>query len=384
VFTLRLRIPRPAILDRYVVREVFAPFAVGVGLLTFALVTGRMVKLTEMVINRGVSLKDVALLIAYVLGVLLGFGRMSSDQEMTAARACGVSLYRLAAPVIVFAIVVYLIASWFAFSIRPWANSQLHDRIYTMGRATITAGIRDKAFNDDIPGIIIYVDHVSNNDETLHGVMISDSRGKQQNTIIARRGIILPDDQRGGTTLRLFNGSVFGGEPGTDSSHVTSFHIYDLSIQPKGSLATLERDPEELSYSALKQDIAQARAEGKPDYEAEAELAAKYTVPFATLLFAIIGIPLGLKPARGGHSERFGVAVALFFAYYALMKIGRTLAEHGKLNAFIALSIPDVVFAALAIWLFVRAASDRGNQGRGPGDMLWDLVERIERSRKAA
>jgi lipopolysaccharide export system permease protein len=397
-FALRVRIPGFTILDRYVAREVFAPFATGVGLLTFALVTGRMVKLTEMVVNRGVSLKDVVLLVAYVmpafleltlgmavlLGVLLGFGRMSSDQEMTAARACGVSLYRLAAPVMLFAIVVYVIASWFAFSVRPWATAQLHNRIYLMGRATITAGIREKAFNDDIPGIIIYVDHISDNDEALHGVMISDSRAKQQNTIIARRGIILPDDQRGGTTLRLFNGSVFGAEPATDSTHVTSFHIYDLSIQPKGSLATLERDPEELSYSALKADIAAARARGKPDYGAEAELAVKYTVPIATLLFAIIGIPLGLKPARGGHSERFGVAVALFFLYYALMKVGRTLAEHGRLNAFVALSIPDLAFAALALWLFVRAASDRGNQGRGPGDLLWDFVERIERSRKAA
>jgi hypothetical protein len=48
------------------------------------------------------------------------------------------------------------------------------------------------------------------------------------------------------------------------------------------------------------------------------------------------------------------------------------------------MSIPDLVFIALAVWLFVRAAQDRGNQGRGPGDIIWDLVERYERSRKAA
>ena len=75
---------------------------------------------------------------------------------------------------------------------------------------------------------------------------------------------------------------------------------------------------------------------------------------------------LGLKPARGGQSERFGVSVALFFGYYTLMRAGQTFAERGVLNPFIAMAIPDLVFAALAIWLFVRSAEDRGNEGRGP------------------
>ncbi len=66
------------------------------------------------------------------------------------------------------------------------------------------------------------------------------------------------------------------------------------------------------------------------------------------------------------------------------MRVGETLAQRGKLNAMAAMSIPDLVFMVLAVWLFYRAASDRGNQGRGPGDLIWDLVERYERSRQAA
>ena len=100
--------------------------------------------------------------------------------------------------------------------------------------------------------------------------------------------------------------------------------------------------------------------------------------------FALLGVSLGLKPARGGHSERFGVSVALFFLYYSLMRVGETLAQRGKLNAYAAMSIPDLVFMALAFWFFYRAASDKADQGRGPGDIIWDLVERYERSRQAA
>lgn len=397
---MKLAFPRITIIDRYVALEVLLPFAMGVGLLTFTLVTGRMLKLTEMVVNHGVSVGEVLGLIAYImpafleltlgmavlLGVLLGFGRMSNDQEMTAARASGISLYRLAVPVMAVAFVVYLVSSWFAFSVRPWADSRLQDQLYYLTRTKAAAGLREKVFDDDLPRIMIYVDKISDEDGSLHGVLIADSRDpKQQNTIIATHGLVLPDEKTGGTTLRLFDGSLFGSEAATDQSHVTSFRVYDLTIRPKeGGASSLDRDADELSYGALIERIDAARARGKPDHEAETELAAKYMVPFATLLFALLGISLGLKPARGGHSERFGVAVALFFLYYSIMRVGRTLAERGSLNAYIAMSIPDVVFLVLAVWLFVRAAQDRGNQGRGPGDFLWEFVERYEKNRQAA
>jgi lipopolysaccharide export system permease protein len=396
---MRLAIPGFAIIDRYVAREVLAPFAVDVGLLTFALVTGKLLKLMDMVVNHGVSLGEVVGIIGYImpafleltfpmavlLGVLMGFGRMSSDQEMTAARACGVSLYRLAVPVMIVALGVYAISSYFAFSLRPWANSNLRNKLYELSQTRTSAGLKEKIFNSNFPGLVVYVDEMSDTDSSLKGVLISDARDPHnQNTIIAKRGAMLPDAQNKSITLRLFDGSIFGVEPADNSTHVTSFKTYDLNVSPESALGVSDSDPGEMSYTALRADIKAARAKGKPDYDAETELAGKFTVPFATMLFALLGISLGLKPARGGHSERFGVSVALFFVYYSLMRVGETLAQRGKLDSWIAMSIPDVVFMALAFWFFYRAASDKGDQGRGPGDIIWDLVERYERSRQAA
>jgi lipopolysaccharide export system permease protein len=382
------------ILDRYIAREVLGPFALGVLLLTFALVTGRLLKLTEMVVNHGVRLGEVANLIglimptfleltfpmAVLLGVLMGFGRMSGDRELIAARACGVSLYRLAVPVLGVAVAVYLLSSWLAFVVRPWANLRLHEQLYELTRTRSTAGLKEKVFSRNLAGLVIYVDRIAASDESLHGVLISDARDPaQQNTIIARSGIIVPDKVHKAITLRLFNGSIFGHEAENDTSHVTSFRIYDLNVRPEEEFGLGEREPEEMRIGELRSAIVEARASGKPDYEAETELASKYTLPFTTLLFALLGIPLGLKPARGGQSERFGVAIALFFLYYSLMRAGEALAQRGHVNAFVAMSLPDAVFAILAIWLFVRSAADRGDQGRGAGDFLWDLIERYER-----
>jgi lipopolysaccharide export system permease protein len=386
-------------LDRYVAREVMVPFAVGVLLLTFALVTGRLLKLTEMVVNHGVKLGDVATLIGFImpafleltfpmavlLGVLMGFGRMSGDRELIAARACGVSLYRLTAPVLGVALAVYALSSWLAFSVRPWANAHLREALFELTQTRSSAGLKEKVFNRNLPGLVVYVDQVSASDETLHGVMISDARNPgQQNTIIARSGVIIPDRLRKAITLRLFGGSIFGVEAASNTSHVSSFHIYDLSVRPDAELGIGDRDPEEMTLGQLRAAIARARAAGKPDYDAETELASKYTLPFTTVLFALLGVPLGLKPARGGQSERFGVAIGLFFVYYSLMRAGEALAQRGQLDAAIAMSIPDLIFAALALWLFVRSAADRGDQGRGAGDFVWDWIERYERRREAA
>ena len=391
--------PRVSIIDRYIVREIVAPFVLGVALLTFALVTGRLLKLTEMVVNHGVTIGDVASLIGYIMpafleltfpmavlmGVLMGFGRMSGDRELIAARACGMSLYRLAAPVIGFAIVIWAFSSWLAFSVRPWANSHLRDQLYELTQTRSSAGLKDKVFNRNFPGLVIYVDHISPKDEVLHGVMISDARNPpQQNTIIAKTGIIVPDRAHRTITLRLYDGSLFGLEAANDSTHVTSFRIYDLNVHPDAELGMGERDPEEMSYRRLRTEIAKARVAGTPDYDAETELASKFTLPFTTVLFALLGIPLGLKPARGGQSERFGVAIALFFLYYSLMRAGDALALRGHLNPFVAMSIPDIVFTILAVALFLRSAADRGDQGRGPGDVLWEMVERYGRWREAA
>jgi lipopolysaccharide export system permease protein len=396
---MRLAIPGFATIDRYVAREVLAPFAVDVGLLTFALVTGKLLKLVDMVVNHGVSLGEVLGIVGFImpafleltfpmallLGVLMGFGRMSTDQEMTAARACGVSLYRLAVPVMIVALGVYALSSYFAFSLRPWANSNLRDKLYELSQTRTSAGIKEKIFNSNFPGLVVYVDEMSDTDSGMKGVMISDARDSHnQNTIIAKRGVILPDPKHESITLRLFDGSIFGIEPQNNATHVTSFMTYDLNVNTEESLGVSDVDPGEMTYSALRADIKTARAKGKPDYAAETEMASKFTVPFATMLFALLGISLGLKPARGGHSERFGVSVALFFLYYSLMRVGETLAQRGKLNSWIAMSIPDIVFMVLALWFFYRAASDRGNAGRGPGDIIWDLVERYERSRQAA
>jgi lipopolysaccharide export system permease protein len=172
---------------------------------------------------------------------------------------------------------------------------------------------------------------------------------------------LIPDERERAITLRLLDGTNFGVNAEDGTTHVTIFSVYDLTINPGESLGAVQHDPQEMNDRELHQVIADGRHSGTRDLVAETELARRWVLPFATPLFAVMGVALGLKPARGGQSERFGVSLSLFFFYYILLRSGQSFAESGKLNPYIAMGIPDFVFAVLGSWLFYRAATDRGD-----------------------
>jgi lipopolysaccharide export system permease protein len=381
-------------IDRYVLREVAGPFVVGLAIVTFALVVARMLKLIEMILNHGISLGEMMRLLGYIapgflelifpmavlVGVLLGFGRLSGDLEITAARACGISLSRMAAPVLVFALVIYAVSTSLAFVARPWANSRLRSELYEIARTRASVGLKEKVFNKNFSGLVVYAEHIDQLDTRLKGVMISDERNPAQpSTIIAKSGLLVPDEKQKFVTLRLLDGSIFGLDSHRNSTHVSSFGIYDVTIRPGEALGVYRHDPEEMGIGELRATIAEGRLHRKPDYVAETEMARKFTVPVASVWFALLGISLGLRPARGGQSERFGLSAALFFAYYILMKTGQSFAEVGRVNAYLAMSLPDLIFAIGGIWLFYRTATDVSDQSNGPGDLLWAIADRFSR-----
>src|SRR4051794_38820605 len=126
-------------LRRYFLREVTVPFLFGIGIFTFILLIARMLKLVELVVNRGVSILEIGKLFAYILptflevtvpmalllAVLLGVGRLSADSEIVALRTSGISLYQMMRPVAWFAVCVYVLNLFLAVYARPWANTQL-------------------------------------------------------------------------------------------------------------------------------------------------------------------------------------------------------------------------------------------------------------------
>src|SRR5256886_2811363 len=178
------------ILSRYVGREVVIPFLLGLVIFTFILFTARILKLIELVVNRGVPLLqiikiflyvtpaffEVTVPMAFLLALLWGFGRLSADREITALKSCGLSFYQIALPVGICVAVVLSGTFFLTLYVRPWSNAALKQVLYEVAKTRATAGLKEKTFNDAFEGLVIYAEEIQPPGTFLRGVMIADSR----------------------------------------------------------------------------------------------------------------------------------------------------------------------------------------------------------------
>ncbi len=371
-------------LRRYFLREVAAPFLFGIGVFTFVLLTARMLKLVELVVNRSVPILAIAKLFAYILptflevtvpmalllSVLLSFGRLSADSEIVALKTSGLSLYQMVVPVIAFSLAVTFLALLLAVYARPWGNSNLKASLYEIAKTRASAGLKERVFNDDFAGLVIYVEHIEPPGDKLGGILIADGRDpNQRNTVLAKTGFLVGNEAAHSVTLRLLDGSIHTFLPGEKRYHKTDFTTYDVSLNLAVALARFsqrEKDAQEMTLAELRQAIAERYAADRPAYTELVELHRKFSLPFACLVFGLIGVPLGVQPVRAVRARSFSVSLAVIFAYYLMLTAGEAMAEKGHVPAAIALWVPNLVFGALGLILFVATARERTLGWRAP------------------
>jgi len=361
-------------INRYIIREIAAPFLLGLGAFTGILLIARILKLVELVVNRGVPLLQVIKLFSYILpaflevtvpmalllGVLIAFGRLSSDSELVALHTSGVSLYQLLVPVAMVAGVVYCATLALSIYARPWGNRMLRDGLYELAKTRASAGIREQVFNDDFAGLVIYVEEIEPPGTTLKRILISDTRDpNQHNTVFAKVGIVVNNEATQTLTLRLLDGSIHSVDQDGRTYNRTDFSIYDMSLDLDTALARArqrERDPNELTLTELRHAIAAKASGGQSSLAEQVELQRKFSIPFACIVFAALAVPLGVQPTRSVRSRGFSTSLVLILVYYLLLSLGESLGERGALPPAFALWIPNVVLATLGLTLLLRTA----------------------------
>lgn len=382
--------------QRYLFRQILLPFAAGLALFTFILLIARIMKLVELVVNRGVPVLEVLKVFSYILpaflevtvpmalllACLMACGRLSADSEFVAMKACGLSLYQFARPFAAIAAAVWLLSTFLAVHVRPLGNSGLKASIFELARTRASAGLKEHVFNDDFKGLVIYVDAIEPPGNELRRILISDRRDPDQhNTVIARRGLLVPDEDARTLDLRLFEGTIFTNADGDTNFHKTDFGSYDVSldlVEALGQLDRSEKDPAEMTLPELGDRIRQLDAAGGKSRKERVELMRRFSVPFASLVFTLLAIPLGLQPVRAVRSRGLALSLGIILLYYVLLSAAETLATQGRAPVGIALWTPNIVLGLLGIVLFRRAARERplGFETR-VGEFLASLRERM-------
>ncbi|MCX5918315.1 MAG: LPS export ABC transporter permease LptF [Deltaproteobacteria bacterium] len=362
----------------YLIKELFPAFLLGLIGFTFILLTGRIVQLMEFFVNKGVPLGYILRLLylllpsfmvltipmATLLSVLLAFNRLSSDNEITALKASGVSLYQMIPPVLVFAVATYVATTFLSLYSVPRANEGSRALIYEVASSKANAGIREKMFNDDFEGLVLYVEEIKPRTLAWEKVFISDSRNPAEVlTIIAREGEVLSDPGTLAITLRLKRGAIhkLGKEP--DAYQKIDFSTYDLRLHLKTGLkekGTEEKHPADMTLAELSRAIQALQAKGSAAKIQWVKVHEKFSIPFACLVFGLIGIPLGLQSrvARGGKFQGFAWAIGVLLVYYLLTNAGTSLAERGVVLLEVGMWSANAIFLTLGVYLLVKAANE--------------------------
>lgn len=385
--------PMKKTLHLYIMKEILPAFFLGLVGFTFILLTGRILQLTELLVNKGIGLGDILTLLyfllpsflvltipmATLLAVLLAFNRLSGDNEITAMKASGLSLYQLIPPVLIFSLLAFGATNFLSLYALPQTNQASRALLTELASTKANAAVKEQVFNDNFEGLVLYVERVLPKTFHWENVFISDDRNPADvNTIIAREGLILSDPRKLTVTLRLRNGAIhrLGDKP--DAYQRIDFETYDLRLDLKTQMKGKTNDgkhPADMSLTELSRSV---RA-GRGDIKAQrVKMHEKFSIPFACLVFAIIGIPLGLqaRSSRTGKSMGFAWSIGVLLVYYLLTTAGTSLAERGIVVLEIGMWAANGAFLVLSLCLLVKAARE------SPVLLLVFLRRGIERLRR--
>ncbi|MFP6627326.1 MAG: LPS export ABC transporter permease LptF [Deltaproteobacteria bacterium] len=366
------------ILQRYLAVEIGGSFLAGLSIFTFILLIARILDLMDLVLSRGVpglevvklfalilpSFLELTIPMAMLLGVVVAFGRLSSDGELTALRASGISVAQMIGPVVQLAAVVTVIALALAIFVRPWANRKVEDTVYEIAKTRATAALREKVFNTDFGGMVIYVDTIDE-DNTLGGIMLSDQRDSyRRTTVLASKGRIVPNEARRTVYLQLTDGtslSFHGGQGSYDKTDFATLEVnLDLDRQLKTSGGgTHSSKPSQMTWQQLLASRKARLAIGDAAIEETVEIHRKFSLAAASMLLALLGIPLGMQKSRSVRARGMAVSIGVILLYYLMMSGSITMARRAVTDAAVAIWLPNAVLAVAAVWMLVRATRGR-------------------------
>ena len=365
-------------LSRYLIAEILPPFLFGLLVFTFVLLVARMVKLIELVVTRGVSLLQTAKLfslilptfleltvpMAFLLAILLGLGRLSSDQELLAMKASGISPGQILGPIAAVATVIAVITLLLTLFARPAANLAIKKELYNIAKSRVGTALKEKVFNDDFPNILIYVEEIIPPGNTAQGVLIVDKRDRVREAIILGKVALITTDEDTNTLgLKLFDGSIYERERNRPGFSQTRFNIYDFRVDLDELISpvkTKEAGPKEMPLQDLLGTIREKRDQGVKAIPELMEFHQRISFAFVPFVFCLLGVSLTLLPRSAQANRSWGFMLCLFWllTYYAFLSLGKALGDKGVLHPIAALWLPNLAVGGVSAHFFRKACRE--------------------------
>ena len=353
------KFPRPKILDRYIVKEVMNFVALAVAVLTIMLIMETLFELMEMLINKKVGWPYIVKLLVYRLPAFLvvtfpisllasselAIGRLSTDGEITAMRAGGISLRRIIIPFLVAALAISILAFLINDYIVPEANHISQNIIREIVLMKGPPHIRRNVFFRDAENRYFYVNRFDEKNMIMQDIMVYElTRERFPRMITAKKGMWVTD------TWKLENGTIYNYDEEGRITYEMSFSNMDIMVKEDlEKFFRNQRTPQEMSSSELRQQISILQQAGADTKNFEVDFHMKYSIPFTGLIFVLLGVPLGLRVKKGSKATGIIISIVLVLLYYILLSTTRSFGRGGMLTPVLAAWLPNIIFGILGV-----------------------------------
>lgn len=315
-----------------------------------------------------------ALPIGTLVGILIVMGRLSANHELTAMKASGISLWRISAPILLFAVLATGVASWINAIHAPAARASYKEILRNVVREDPLRFIVPRTFIHDFPGYVFFA-HDKEGDTLINlWVWELDPEKRVLRLLRAERGRASFDPESDGLILTLENGFVElrdEDDPDKLSDVQPTLAFQDASVRfPLGDIFGRSVRATKLSYVPTEQkmgmrkevlsELQSASEEEKPGlYKRQIQLQYKINESFVTAFsifsFALMGIPLGVKASRSETIFNAVFAVMIAMGFYVLLVMISWMQEIPRFRPDIVVWLPNIVFQIIGVILLWRA-----------------------------
>ncbi len=358
------------IIDRYILKGLLASFLIGLFSLTLVLLVHQLLRLLSLVLDRGAGLISVVrvflfllpsfLLLTIPMAMMLAsvatFNRLSSDNEVTALRAAGVGFHQLLRPTFLFSLAAALLTLYMGHIAQPWRGSSFKSLSRDLLQKNSGLGLEAGKFNEVVSGLMIYIEAMQTPSE-IQGLFIHDERKPGLPLlIVARDGALTRHPETGAITIGLRDGRIH--RPGrTPSDHQTiTFSRYDFRLDLADDLP----EARGLTMSELKEKVARAGGGDLASLRLLAEFYKRDAFSAATLLFGILGLPLGVIAGRTGKLIGPALGIGVILLYYTLEMAGDYLVTRQFVGPLAGAWLPHMVLIPIGLVLAIRNKSGDG------------------------
>lgn len=358
------------VLNKYLIKEVLGPLFFGVFTFTSIYLGIHFIDLLNKAGKYHFSLlfigKLLSLLIpqyltqaapvAVLLAALLGLGKLTSHSETIAMRAGGMSYGRLAVPVLIVGLSVSVFCVLMNEYVVPIAvrtfDRVMDEAIKKESDSVIFRFNKDFYENGKLKKLV-YANRYLPKQKEFRGVTIQEfTNGKLSRTVLASK--MYWNGQawffNKGRIFQYYSDSLYPII--VDHGQVK----YQLTLTPK-EIEEVNEEPEKKSISELGRYIDKF-VEGKSEKQRLlVDWHMKFSIPFASLIFALLGTPLALQPQRRSNASGFGLCIIFILLWYILMGLGTTLAKAGSIPPFIGAWLPNIILAGYGVFIFTKVKS---------------------------